>query len=138
MDLSGPGVFQLHPPRADITAREVCRSGGVLRLLQEAAVADSVRRGWDPLRYRQEQTGFIIYKARLIQRQEIPSGPAVTARTWVLDFRRGTLSRRLIHLLSSDGELLVEALQEWAHITLPELRPARAPSALLEAFSPSH
>jgi acyl-CoA thioesterase FadM len=115
--------------------RDVARPGDLWRLCQDAAIAGSVRLGWGPLRYAEAGGAFIVRRMSVVHHREIAFGQPVQARTWVSSFRRGTLSERQVRL-AAGGEPLCSATQRWAYVAMPEMRPARAPAELVEAFVP--
>ena len=59
-------------------------------------------------------------------------GDALTAQTWVANFRRGILSRREIRVCDGSG-VVAAASQEWVHVS-DQLKPVRASEACLAAF----
>jgi acyl-CoA thioesterase FadM len=127
--------LHLDLPRHCFSPRQVARPGEIWRLCQQAAVADSARRGWPPERYLDEGTGFIVYGMTARHHREIRYGERVLARTWVRDFRRGILSRREVRLLGEAGPV-ASATQRWAHVSAA-LVPTRGSDDLIAAFTPT-
>jgi acyl-CoA thioesterase FadM len=69
----------------------------------------------------------------LVHHRETAFGEALTARTWVSTFRRGTLSDRQVRILGTAG-LVASATQRWVHVALPDLKPVRAAPDLERSF----
>lgn len=127
--------FPLRLHRHAASPRGVARAGEIWRLCQEVAVQDAIRVGWPPSRFAEERVAFVVTRMVVAHRREILYGDALTARTWVRDFRRGLLTRRQVELFD-EGGTLAEATQEWVHVNA-SLRPARATAALTSAFPPA-
>jgi acyl-CoA thioesterase FadM len=125
--------IELALPRNAFGPRDRARPGDLWRLFQDAAIVGSARRGWPPERYRAQQCGFVVRS--MVARHFRPTrfGDPLVARTWVSSFRRGLVSDRQVRLLIH-GELVSAATQRWVHVSLPDLRPARASPELLSAF----
>lgn len=126
--------FPLHLQRNAFGPRETARAGDLWRLCQDAAVLGSSRRGWPPERYRAEACAFVVRSMTVVHHRETAFGDDLTATTWVSSFKRGTMSDRQIRVTGPDGPVL-GATQRWVHVSLPNLKPGRAPAALVEAFS---
>lgn len=119
-------------PRHGAGPREVARAGELGRLFQEVAVRASTAAGWPPERYRAVGTSFVVYGLTVRHHREVAYGERLAARSWVHDFRRGTLTRRQVRLADPRGPV-ADATQEWVH-TDAALKPARAPAELLAAL----
>jgi len=119
-------------PRHAASPRGVGRAGEIWRLFQEAAVQDSIRVGWSPDRYVEQGSAFMVYGMVVRHHRELSYGEPTHADTWVHDFRRGILSRREVRLVGPAGPI-ADGTQRWVHVG-PDLRPARAPDALVRAF----
>jgi len=132
-------------PRHAVSPRQVARAGDVWRLFQEAAVIASEQAGWPAQRFVDEEVGFIVSRMSVSHDHEITYGEPLAAKTWVRDFRRGTLCTREIHLMQG-GRRVSRATQQWVHVAagargpggelLTAMRPARASPELLNAFMP--
>ena len=96
-------------------ARDAARPGDIWRALQDAAVTGSSKLGWSPRRYREEGIAFVVRQQTAVHHREAAYGEAVTARTWVANFRRGLLCTRQIRLFGETGPL-ASCTQEWAHV----------------------
>lgn len=128
-----PGTpIPLSLPRHAASPRGVGRAGEIWRLFQEAAVQDSIRVGWSPERYVEQRSAFMVYGMSVRHHRELPYGEPVHAETWIHDFRRGILSRREVRLAGPDGPI-ADGTQRWVHVGA-DLRPTRAPEALVRAF----
>lgn len=119
-------------PREAITPRQVVRPVAVWRLLQEAAVQSSSRRGWPPQRYASSGIGFVLARMTVQHHRELRDGEAVSARTWVRSFRRRMISDREIRLDGS-GERVAVASQRWVHVS-SALRLVPASDAFIASF----
>jgi acyl-CoA thioesterase FadM len=128
--------FELFLPRNAFNPRDVARSGDVWRALQDAAVLGSSRRGWPPRRYREEKCGFIVRRMAVVHHRELEFGDAIAVETWVASFVRGMITQRQIRL-SVDGQLAVEATQEWVFVATEgsTVRPTRAPPSITSCFA---
>ena len=105
MPLSFPFIF----PRHAFSVRDAPRAVDVWRCFQEAAVTGSTLCGWPPHRYREQGSAFVV-RSMTVVHFEPKYGDALTAQTWVANFRRGIFSRREIR----DGSGVVAAAsQEW-------------------------
>ncbi len=122
-------------PRHAFSPREQARAADLWRVLQDVAVEASSMVGWPPARYRAAGTAFVVRAATVVHHREAHYGESVEARTWVWRFVRGTLCTREIRL-SVDGEPLLSASQQWAHVAYDghRMRPEPAPEALRKAF----
>ena len=124
-------------PRHCVSPRQVARAGDVWRLCQEAAVRASADVGWSGQRFIDEGVGFIVSRMTVLHQRELSYGEPVEARTWIRDWRRGTLTRREVRL-SVEHESIAKATQQWVHVKLdPEgggITPARASEELLDSF----
>jgi acyl-CoA thioesterase FadM len=125
--------FDVTLPRNAFGPRDTARPGDVWRVFQDAALLGSARRGWPPERYRREGNAFVVRS--MVARHARPThfGEALVARTWVSSFRRGLLSDRQVRL-TSGSELVAAATQRWVHVSMPDLKPVRAPAELVAAF----
>lgn len=127
-------TLSLALPRNAFTPRDTARAGDIWRLLQDAAVQGSTRRGWPPERYQEARCAFIVRSMTVVHHREARFGETLTARTWVSSFRRDTFSDRQIRV-DIGGRTVISATQAWVHVaTEPELRPARAAPELAAAF----
>ena len=127
-------TFDLRLPRNAFNTRESARAGDVWRLLQDAAILGSTRRGWPPSRYNEENCAFIMRRMTAVHHQSAVHGACLPTRTWVATFRRGMFSNREIRVEQS-GEPLVSATQEWVHVRQPDLALVRANDALQTSFA---
>ncbi len=127
--------FPLHLSRHAFSPRDAARAGDVWRLLQDAAVVGSARRGWPPERYREERCAFVVRTMTVVHHREAVFGEPLHVRTWVDNFKRGMFTDRQIRVTGADTPL-VDATQRWVHVAMPGLRPARASAALVESFGP--
>lgn len=121
-------------PRHAFSPRQVARAGAVWRAFQEAAVEDATARGWDGARLRAAGSAFVVRTMTVVHHREVRYGERIGLRTWVGSFSRGVTSRREHRLVDGD-ELVVEATQEWVHVS-SDLRLVRASEALLADFAP--
>lgn len=126
--------FPLTLSRHAFSPRDAARAGDIWRLFQDAAVIGSSRRGWTPRRYREEGCAFVVREMTVVHDREVHFGADVHATTWVSSFRRGILTDRQIHLTAEDRPL-ARATQRWVFVTMPALKPTRAPPAVSESFA---
>ena len=126
--------FPLHLQRNAFGPRETARAGDLWRLCQDAAVLGSSRRGWPPERYRAEACAFVVRSMVVVHHRETAFGDDLIAKTWVSSFKRGVMSDRQVRVSGPRGPV-VSATQRWVHVALPNLKPGRAPAALVEAFA---
>jgi len=127
--------FDLRLPRDAFNTRESARAGDIWRLLQDAAILGSTRRGWPPSRYNDESCAFIMRRMTAVHHTSALHGEVLPTRTWVSTFRRGMFSNREIRVTQGDSPL-VSATQEWVHVRQPDLALVRASEALQASFSP--
>lgn len=132
--------FPVQLPRHAFSPRNAARAGDVWRAFQEVATEGSTRCGWSPDRYHEAGVGFIVREMTAVHHRETAHGEALSARTWVRDFRRGLLTTRECRILGEDGPI-ASASQEWVHVRFDHgaeapLRPVRAQPELLAAFVP--
>ncbi len=125
--------LEVRLPRHAFGPREVARAGDLWRLLQEVAIVGSIRRGWPPERYREEGVAFVVRGMTVVHPRETTFGEALRARTWVTNFRRGMFSDRQIRV-EGPGGVVTRATQRWVHVSMPDLKPSRAPQSLQDAF----
>ncbi|HHO49331.1 MAG TPA: acyl-CoA thioesterase [Deltaproteobacteria bacterium] len=125
--------FPLQLSRHAFSPRDVARAGDLWRLLQDAAVLGSSRRGWPPERYRREHIAFVVRTMTVCHHRESVFGETLRVQTWVDTFKRGMFTDRQIRV-THDAEPITSATQRWVHVVLPELKPARASDALIESF----
>ena len=130
----------VHVPRYAFSPRNAARAGDIWRTLQEVATEASTRCGWPPSRFNAEGLGFIVREMVCLHHRETFHGEALTAKTWVRDFRRGMFTTREVRIRAADGAPVVSAAQGWVHVKVdagpggPALKPMRAPDALVSAF----
>lgn len=125
--------FPLQLSRHAFSPRDAARAGDLWRLLQDAAVLGSSRRGWPPERYRSEQCAFVVRTMTVHHHRESAFGETLQVRTWVDSFKRGMFTDRQIRV-SSGSDPITSATQRWVHVVLPGLKPARASDALIDSF----
>ncbi|MEM7449119.1 MAG: hotdog domain-containing protein [Myxococcota bacterium] len=142
---AGVWEFPVYLPRYAFSPRDVARAGDIWRALQEVAVDASSEVGWTPMRYRAEQSAFVVRRMVVLHRREIGYGDPIRACTGLSRFRRETLCTREIQLhtdrssaepsisLESAASADIRCTQHWVHVS-PSMRPARAPVALRDAF----
>lgn len=126
--------FELRLPRNAFNTRESARAGDIWRLLQDAAILGSTRRGWPPARYNIEKCAFIMRRMTAVHHGTAVHGHDLQTRTWVATFKRAMFSNREIRV-HQQGEPLVSATQEWVHVRQPDMALIRASPALQESFS---
>ena len=132
--MTGVEQFELMLSRHAFSPRDAARAGDLWRLLQDAAVIGSTRRGWDPRRYRDAGCAFVVRGMRVVHHREVAHGEPLSVRTWVDTFKRDVFTDRQIRV-DVAGRPLVSATQEWVHVTTtPEVRVARAAPELRDAF----
>lgn len=135
-----PGVYACAVvlPRRAVSPRQVTRAAEVWRLAQEAAVQAICHIGWPPERFRERQIGFVVAAMTTRHLRELAYGERVRARTWVRDMRRGTLTRRDVHISGCDGPA-AQTTQQWVHVRqLPDgqVQIARADDDVIAALPP--
>jgi acyl-CoA thioesterase FadM len=125
--------FPLTLPRNAFTSREVPRAGDIWRLCQDAATLASIRSGWPPSRFREEQVAFIVYEMTVLHGAPTPFGAVLDTQTWVSRFRRRTLSTREVRV-RSNGVLVASATQEWVHVDFETQKPKQGSEEAAAAF----
>jgi acyl-CoA thioesterase FadM len=134
--------FPIRLPRHAFSPRNAARAGDVWRAFQEIATEGSSRVGWSPDRYHRAGIGFIVRQMTTVHHRETSHGEALTARTWVKDFKRGMITTREIRVVSESGPV-ASTSQEWVHVRMdhdraaagePPIRPARAAPELVACF----
>lgn len=120
-------------PRHAVSPRQVARAGEIWRLFQVAAVEAASRRGWPPGRMLAERAAFIVAHMTVVHHREASYGEELHARTWLRDFRRGTLTRREIRLLGEAGPV-ARTTQQWVYVD-EQLKPTRAPPEMVADFA---
>jgi len=136
--IDGVDSFAVVLTRRAVSPNGVARAGEIWRMCQEVAVQASVRAGWPPERFAEHRTGFIVSDMVVEHFREMAYGERATARTWMRDFRRGTLTHREVRLTGTHGPL-ARATQRWVHVRRGDHRSIqieRASDAILAAFSP--
>jgi acyl-CoA thioesterase FadM len=123
-------------PRHAFSPRDSARAGDVWRACQDVAVEASIRAGWGPTRYRELGSAFVVRTMAVVHHREPTYGERLVGRTWVSRFRRDMLSTREVRIRNEAGEAVAAATQEWVHVD-PQMKPSRAPAALVAAF-PAH
>lgn len=125
--------FPVPLSRHAFSPRDAARAGDLWRAFQDAAVIGSTRRGWPPRRYRDEACAFVVREMTVVHHTEARFGVDLDATTWVSSFKRGILTDRQIRL-TCEGQALADATQRWVFVTMPTLKPTRAPEPLASAF----
>lgn len=120
-------------PRHAVSPRQVARAGEIWRLFQVAAVEAAARCGWPPGRMLAERAAFIVAHMTVVHDREASYGEELHARTWLRDFRRGTLTRREIRLLGEAGPV-ARTTQQWVYVD-EQLKPTRAPDHMIADFA---
>jgi acyl-CoA thioesterase FadM len=129
--------FQLSLPRNAFTAREVPRAGDMWRICQDAATLASIRSGWPPSRFREENVAFIVYRMTMVHGAATPYGAVLDTKTWVSRLRRRTLSTREVRVRSG-AERVAAATQEWVHVDFDTLKPKQGSHEAAAAFPETH
>lgn len=125
--------FPLALPRNAFTAREVPRAGDIWRLCQDVATLASIRSGWPPSRFQEENVAFIVYKMTLLHGVQTSYGATLQGETWVSRLRRRTLCTREVRIRTA-GQLVASATQEWAHVDGETMKPKQASPQAAAAF----
>jgi acyl-CoA thioesterase FadM len=131
----GVWQFDLRLPRNAYTPREVPRAADLWRLCQDAATLASIGSDWPPQRFRDEKVAFIVYRMTMVHEGSKPYGALIQAKTWVSKLRRRTLSTREVRL-STDGQPLAAATQEWVHVDFETFKPKQGTPETAAAFPP--
>jgi acyl-CoA thioester hydrolase len=86
---------------------------------------------------RDSNAQWIVRRHEIDYRASANAGEEILEETWV-DKIRGARSLRASRFTrASNGELLVEALTQWAFVDASTLRPRRIPRELLDAYRSS-
>jgi len=125
--------FPYELPRNAFSARDAARAGDIWRAFQDIAVGSSSRAGWPPRRLREIGSSFVVRSQYVVHHQETAFGEQLRGESWVINFRRETLSARGVRLLHGE-EPVASGVQEWVHINL-EGRACRAPSPLVQGLA---
>ncbi len=130
-----PFEIEMGIPRHAAGPRQVARAAEIWRLFQELALQATCAVGWPPERYLQAGTAFVVYGITGVHLRQVAYAERLRARTWVHDFKRGTLTRRQVRLFDERGPV-ASGTQQWVH-TNASLAPVAAGPELLAAF-PCH
>lgn len=122
-------------PRHAFSPRDSARAGDVWRACQDVAVEASILAGWGPPRYREIGSAFVVRTMTVRHHREPAYGEHLGGRTWISRFRRDMLSTREVRLQTDGGQPVASATQEWVHVD-GQMKPARAPAELIDAFPP--
>lgn len=102
--------------------------------MQDAAIAHSTAQGWDPGRYVDTGTAWVVRTHFIRYLQAAFAGEELEVRTWVVNFRKVTSLRRYRMFRNSDQTLLAEAETDWAYVSRERGTPQRIPPELSGAF----
>lgn len=119
-------------PRNAFSPRERARAADLWRACQDTATAASIAAGWAPARYVAEGSAFVVRTMTTAHGRETAYGEALVGESWVSRVRRDMFMTREVRLFAGE-EPVLSATQEWVHVSR-ELKPSRAPEALLGSF----
>ncbi len=122
-----------------VHANEIDRLGHVnnveyLRWMMTAALAHSGAQGWGPDEYDRLGAGFVVRSHQIKYLQSAMLGDELTVRTWVSDFKRMSSTRQYKIFRCRDEALLASATTEWAFVDFANMKLARIPPQVAEAF----
>ncbi len=106
------------------------KNSAILGMFEDLACIHGGKAGED-IRYAPTVWILTAYKVDIKRRPEY--GEYVNVRTWSRSLR-GFLAFREFEIRDAEGELLVSALSEWAHIQRAEVKPARVTPELEAAY----
>lgn len=107
-----------------------------LRYMQETAFDASAAAGYDLPRYDELGTTWLVRETDIEYLLPLRYDDRVEVRTWVVDFRRAR-SRRAYEFRSlASGELVAQAVTDWAYLDRQTGRPRPIPAEMMAAFFP--
>jgi acyl-CoA thioester hydrolase len=77
---------------------------------------------------------WIVRRHEIDYRASATAGEEIVEETWVEEMRGARSLRASRFTRASNGELLVEALTQWAFVDASTLRPRRIPRELIDAY----
>lgn len=77
---------------------------------------------------------WIVRRHEIDYRASANAGEEIVEETWVEEIRGARSLRASRFTRASNGELLVEALTQWAFVDAGTLRPRRIPRELIDAY----
>lgn len=133
----GPGrpyEHKMFAPESDVDENRHISNIAYVRWIQEAAFAHAAAGGWTPARYQTLGCSFVIRRHEIDYVRSARGGDAITAVTWVEEFRPASATRLTRIVRDQDGLELARASTEWVWVALAGLRPKRIPDDVLAAF----
>jgi YbgC/YbaW family acyl-CoA thioester hydrolase len=107
-----------------------------LRLMQDTAFDASAAAGYDPARYAELHSTWLIRATDIEYLLPLRYNDLVEIKTWVADFRRAS-SRRMYEFRKLDGgALAARASTDWVYLDLTTNRPTTVPTEMGLAFFP--
>jgi acyl-CoA thioester hydrolase len=127
-------TFRVRHYECDANGR--VKHANYLRYMQEAALDASAAAGYDTARYQAIGCSWSIRETEIEYVRPLHYGDSVQVKTWVVDFRH-VRSRRAyeIHVMGT-GELVAQAVTDWAFLETASGRPIVIPGELRAAFFP--
>ena len=120
-----------------VAADEIDRQGHAnnveyLRWMQDAAVAHSVKRGFDTDRYAEFGGTWFVRSHHIDYLLPGAEGDRITVRTWVASLDR--VRSRRAYRIQRGNDLLARAETEWVWVCLDKGRPRPVPAEVAAAF----
>jgi len=107
-----------------------------LRYMQEAAFDASAVAGYDMARYRRMGRTWLIRETDIQYLRPLRYGDVVEVRTWIADFQRVRSRRAYEFRQAGTGDLVAQAVTDWAFLDTAKGHPAAIPPELMAAFFP--
>jgi acyl-CoA thioester hydrolase len=105
-----------------------------LRWMQEVATAHSAAQGWDPARYRETRSSWVIRSHAIEYLRPAFAGDAILLATWIAAFGEQQSPRKYLFVRATDRKILARAETLWVYVDAATGRPALIPEAFRSAF----
>ena len=106
-----------------------------IRWIQDVAVAHSVSVGLGLEEYRQRGAVFVVRRHEVDYLRPALLGDALEVETRLVAMSPVTATRQNFIRRLSDGQVLVQAQTQWAHVSTTTGRPVRIPPEVVQRFT---
>ncbi|HWO26921.1 MAG TPA: thioesterase family protein [Kofleriaceae bacterium] len=103
-----------------------------IRWILEVATAHSCAAGWDPARYREQGSVFVVRRHEVDYVAQVREGETLVGETWVEAWRPASCVRRTE--LRRGEQVVARGATTWAFISMASGRPQRIPDELRAQF----
>ena len=105
-----------------------------VRLMQESAIAHTLRNGWTPDELRSRGWTWVVRSHFVEYLRPCRAGEEIAVHTWVSDFRKIRSLRKYRFVRLADSAVLAHARTDWVFLDFRLGRPVAIPPEILAAY----